>query len=96
MPERNLRLVPDEVSTEHAVFTEPIAAACEILEQVAIPAGECVAVLGDGKLGLLIAQVLLAHGCEVVHFGKHAEKLGISERAGAQVETARNAAACGL
>jgi alcohol dehydrogenase len=85
LPECNLRAVPDEVPTEHAVFTEPIAAGCEILEQVAIPVGAEVAVLGDGKLGLLIAQVLLAHGCKVVHFGKHKEKLEISRRAGAQV-----------
>jgi alcohol dehydrogenase len=86
LPETNLRLVPDNVSTEHAVFTEPIAAACEILEQVPIQAGDTVAVLGDGKLGLLIAQVLLAHGCRVVHYGRHMEKLAISEHAGAEVE----------
>ncbi len=88
LPEANLHLAPEEVSTEHAVFTEPIAAACEILEQVRIPPGEAVAVLGDGKLGLLIAQVLLAHGCQVMHFGKHMEKLMISERAGARIEMA--------
>jgi alcohol dehydrogenase len=86
LPERNLHLVPEGVSTLHAVFTEPLAAACEILDQVPIPPGETVAVLGDGKLGLLIAQVLLVHGCRVVHFGKHIEKLSISERAGAAVE----------
>jgi threonine dehydrogenase-like Zn-dependent dehydrogenase len=85
LPEANLRLVPDTVSTDHAVFAEPIAAACEILEQCPIPAGDTVAVLGDGKLGLLIAQVLLAHGCRVVHFGRYAEKLAISQRAGAAV-----------
>jgi threonine dehydrogenase-like Zn-dependent dehydrogenase len=88
LPESNLHLVPDEVSTEHAVFSEPIAAACEILDQVAIPPGACVAVLGDGKLGLLIAQVLLAYGYQVVHFGKYAEKLAISKRGGAEVELA--------
>jgi threonine dehydrogenase-like Zn-dependent dehydrogenase len=88
LPEANLHRVPDEVSTEHAVFTEPIAAACEILEQAPIPSGDTVAVLGDGKLGLLIAQVLLAHGYEVVQFGRHIEKLTISERAGARVEMA--------
>jgi threonine dehydrogenase-like Zn-dependent dehydrogenase len=88
LPEANLHLVPEEVATEHAVFTEPIAAACEILEQVSIPPGNAVAVLGDGKLGLLIAQVLLAHGYDVTHFGKHMEKLTISERAGARIEMA--------
>jgi alcohol dehydrogenase len=84
LPETNLRLVPDSVSTHHAVFTEPLAAACEILEQTPISAGDTVAVLGDGKLGLLIAQVLLAHGCAVVHYGRHIEKLAISEHAGAE------------
>jgi len=88
LPEKNLRAVPDEVATKHAVFTEPIAAAFEILEQVPIPPGDTVAVLGDGKLGLLIAQVLIAHGCRVTHFGKHIEKLKISERAGARVQVA--------
>jgi alcohol dehydrogenase len=86
LPESNLRLVPEDVETEHAVFTEPIAAACEILEQLAIPGSAEVAVLGDGKLGLLIAQVLLAHGCGVVHYGRHMEKLLISQKAGARVE----------
>ena len=62
LPDANLRVVPDDLPTERAVFTEPVAAACEILEQVRIPQGEPVAVLGDGKLGLLIAQVLAARG----------------------------------
>lgn len=84
LPIENVRRVPDELSTEHAVFTEPVAAACEILDQVKIPQGEPVAVLGDGKLGLLIAQVLQAHGARVHQFGHHAEKLAISARAGVQ------------
>src|SRR5580692_11689168 len=46
LPERNLHVVPDTIPTERAVFTEPLAAACEILDQVAIPPGEIVAVLG--------------------------------------------------
>src|SRR3954469_5451916 len=58
LPERNLHVLPDALPTERAVFLEPLAAACEILDQVAIPPGERVAVLGDGKLGLLIAMVL--------------------------------------
>jgi threonine dehydrogenase-like Zn-dependent dehydrogenase len=70
------------------VFTEPLAAACEILEQIRLPAGAEVAVLGDGKLGLLIAQTLLAHGARVTLFGRHADKLAIAERAGAVVNSA--------
>jgi len=86
LPEGNLLPVPSGMSTEHAVFTEPIAAACEILEQVAIPAGAEVAVLGDGKLGLLIAQVLAAHGVRVRQFGRHADKLRIAALAGVSTE----------
>ena len=83
LPERNLHVVPEEISTEQAVFTEPLAAALEILDQATIPAGETIAVQGDGKLGLLIAQVLLAEGYRVEHFGRHAHKLAISSNAGA-------------
>ena len=75
LPERNLHRVPREIPTEHAVFVEPLAAACEILDQVRIPAGARVAVLGDGKLGLLVGQVLKAHGAEVHQYGRHKEKL---------------------
>jgi alcohol dehydrogenase len=84
LPDRNLHVVPDSVATECAVFAEPIAAACEILDQVAIPKGSTVAVLGDGKLGLLIAQVLHAASFDVVQFGRHASKLRISRAAGIQ------------
>jgi alcohol dehydrogenase len=85
LPEENLRVVPDHIPDEQAVFVEPLAAACEILEQVSLAAGTEVAVLGDGKLGLLIAQVLLAHGARVTVYGRHADKLKIAERAGALV-----------
>jgi threonine dehydrogenase-like Zn-dependent dehydrogenase len=82
LPERNLHVVPKSVVNEHAVFVEPIAAACEILDQVKIPRGGEAAVLGDGKLGLLVAQVLQASGVRVHQFGKHAHKLEIAEKAG--------------
>ncbi len=84
LPERNLHVVPDSIPLESAVFVEPLAAACEILDQVPAIAGAEVAVLGDGKLGLLIAQVLRAHGCAVTQFGKHESKLAISARRGIQ------------
>lgn len=82
LPEHNLHRVPDGIPTEHAVFIEPLAAACEILDQVKIPAGAKVAVLGDGKLGQLIGQVLHAHGAEVRQYGHHQEKLGIAKANG--------------
>src|SRR5215475_91153 len=80
LPERNLHVLPDNLSTERAVFLEPLAAACEILDQAAIPDGAPVAVLGDGKLGLLIAMLLQAHGYRVHQFGRHAAKLAIAAR----------------
>jgi threonine dehydrogenase-like Zn-dependent dehydrogenase len=91
LPERNLHLVPEEIPTERAVFAEPLAAACEILDQVTIPPGTQVAVLGDGKLGLLIALVLNAHGYPVHQFGRHAAKLRIAAAAGVVTELTREA-----
>jgi len=86
LPERNLHVLPDGLSADRAVFTEPLAAACEILDQVAIPPCEPVAVLGDGKLGLLVALVLNAHGYPVDQYGRHAEKLKIAASAGVRVQ----------
>lgn len=86
LPERNLRVLEDTLTNERAVFTEPVAAACEILDQVSIPSGAEVAVLGDGKLGLLIAMVLRASGLKVRQYGRHPEKLRIAAATG--VETA--------
>lgn len=83
LPTENLLAVPKAMTDEVAVFTEPVAAACEILEQLRIPKGGDVAVLGDGKLGLLIGQVLLANGSNVHQFGRHPEKLKIVKRRGA-------------
>ena len=88
LPERNLHVVPDTISTERAVFTEPLAAACEILDQVTIPGGAEIAVLGDGKLGLLVAQVLNARGYRIHQFGRHPEKLRIAAAAGVTTEVA--------
>ncbi len=77
LPEGNLLVVPDRVPDRHAVFVEPLAAACEILDQVAIGPGSRVAVVGDGKLGLLIAQVVATTGADMTVVGKHAGKLEI-------------------
>jgi alcohol dehydrogenase len=87
VPESNLHEVPGEISTEQAVFIEPLAAACEILDQVTIEPKTPVAVLGDGKLGLLIAQALHAHGLHVVQYGRHADKLEISKGQGIETNT---------
>jgi len=78
LPEQNLRRIPAKIANEQAVFIEPLAAACEILDQTRILRGAAVAVLGDGKLGLLIGQVLKAHGADVHQYGRHKEKLRIA------------------
>jgi len=91
LPERNLHALPDALPTARAVFAEPLAAACEILDQVALPCGSEIAVLGDGKLGLLIALVLNAYGHHVRQFGRHPEKLQIARRAGVATEIAASA-----
>jgi len=88
LPEANLHTVPRSVTDRSAVFVEPLAAACEILDQVSIPRGAQIAVLGDGKLGLLIAQVLQAVGHRVHQYGRHSAKLRISEKAGVTTEIA--------
>jgi threonine dehydrogenase-like Zn-dependent dehydrogenase len=75
LPAENLHLVPDTVPDEEAVFTEPLAAACEILEQVHVAPSDRVLVLGDGKLGLLVAQTLALTGCELTVVGRHQAKL---------------------
>ncbi len=89
LPIRNLHRIPDGLPTERAVFIEPVAAACEILDQVKIKMDDRVAVLGDGKLGLLVAQVLAAHGAQVNLFGRHREKLRLVEGAGVTTEVSR-------
>lgn len=84
LPARNLVEVPAGVSDEHAVFVEPLAAACGVLERCPIAAGERVAVIGDGKLGLLCAMALAPFAPLLV--GKHAGKLAIAAARG--IETA--------
>ena len=70
LPEANLFAVPDGVADDEAVFVEPLAAACEILDQVAVAPGTRAAVLGPGKLGRLAAAVLTAAGADVVLLGR--------------------------
>jgi threonine dehydrogenase-like Zn-dependent dehydrogenase len=95
LPPQNLLIVPDNVSDRKAVFTEPLAAALEILDQVEIRASSRVAVIGDGKLGQLISRVIGRTGCELTLIGKHDAKLELAARAG--VKTAKlDAAEIGL
>jgi len=82
LPPQNLLVVPDGVSDRQAVFTEPLAAACEILDQVEIRASHRVAIVGDGKLGQLISRVMATRGCDLILVGKHPNKLELAARAG--------------
>src|SRR6266571_331393 len=87
LPVANLIPVPDSISDERAVFTEPLAAACGILERATITKDTRLAVIGDGKLGLLCAQVLATTGAPVTLIGKHQNKLQIAARRGIEILT---------
>jgi len=77
VPVQNLHAVPASVPDEAAVFCEPLAAAFEILEQVRVTPEQRAVVLGDGKLGLLVAQVLAIAGARVLTVGRHPGKLAL-------------------
>ncbi|MDR3563022.1 MAG: alcohol dehydrogenase catalytic domain-containing protein [Negativicutes bacterium] len=77
LPEKNLHIVSEAISDLTAVFAEPLAAAVEIVEQCHVKPTDRVAVIGDGKLGQLIAQVLSLTGCCLTVIGKHPEKLSL-------------------
>jgi len=89
LPLENLHVVPDGVNDEMAVFAEPLAAACEVLQQISVRAFREVAVLGDGKLAQLIARVLRTALPRVVMYGKHASKLALARRAGIATKKVR-------
>ncbi|MBW4613070.1 MAG: alcohol dehydrogenase catalytic domain-containing protein [Desmonostoc vinosum HA7617-LM4] len=82
LPVENLHLVPDNVPTEVATFTEPVAAALEIQQQVSLSSDDRVLVVGDGKLGQLVAQTLALTGCELLVVGRHRDKLANLEARG--------------
>ena len=96
LPIRNLHVVPDDVPDEVAVFAEPLAAACRITEQGLVSYDskrpDRVAILGDGKLGLMIAEVLGREhafhemtGAKPILFGKHQSKLDLVKESGVDV-----------
>ncbi|HWE40708.1 MAG TPA: alcohol dehydrogenase catalytic domain-containing protein [Isosphaeraceae bacterium] len=78
VPERNLHPIPDAIDDEAAVFIEPLAAAFRIAEQVPLGPDVRLAVVGDGKLGLLCARVARLCGSKVTLVGKHAHKLALA------------------
>ena len=80
LPAANLHIVPDSIDDDQAVFIEPLAAACQVLKQIKLDGRRWVTVLGDGRLGLLVAQVLRNAGCPVRVIGRHPEKLAMCEK----------------
>ena len=87
LPTVNLLPVPDEISDERAVFCEPLAAALGIAERITLSRETSVAVIGDGKLGLLCAQALALKDAPVTLIGKHPQKLAIASRRGIKTAT---------
>jgi len=94
VPQRNLHAVPDVVSDEEAVFVEPLAAAYQVLAQCPIDRRTTVSVVGPGRLGLLVAQVLATTGCKLTVIGRNPEKLERCEKKGVQGVHVDNLAAC--
>ena len=94
LPATNLHEVPDAVTDEQAVFVEPLAAACRIFEQVTLDPGGRVAVVGDGRMGLLVSQVIKTVAPDVTLLGRHREKLDVAAALG--LATARSDAPVAL
>ena len=84
VPEHNLHAVPEVISDEEAVFIEPLAAAYQVLAQCPIERRTRVSVVGPGRLGLLVAQVLATTGCKLTVIGRNPKKLLLCEKRGIQ------------
>ena len=82
LPVSNLHVVPDTISDRQAVFVEPVAAAFEILDQIEVAPGQTTLVIGDGRLGLIVAQVLSSRGALVTVAGHHESKLAVGRALG--------------
>jgi threonine dehydrogenase-like Zn-dependent dehydrogenase len=80
LPAANLHVLPKTIDDDAAVFVEPLAAAHQVLKQIKLDGRKWVTVLGDGRLGLLVAQVLRNVDCPVRMIGKHPEKLAMCEK----------------
>lgn len=88
LPAVNLHLVPENLADAAAVFVEPVAAGCRILQQRRIERGQRVAVLGDGRMAMLVAQVLKTTGAPVVLLGKHAARISLAVALGLEARPA--------
>lgn len=90
LPIPNLHIIPDSITDKEGVFTEPVAAAFEIIEQVNIRRDDKVCVLGDGRLGLITGQVISLTKCRLTVIGKHKEKLSIIKKKGIETRLLSN------
>jgi len=86
LPAVNLHEVPDTMDDETAVFAEPVAAACRIFEQMTVDSRARVAIVGDGRMGLLVAQVLRTAAPDVTVFGRHDQKVAVARSLGLTAE----------
>ena len=91
LPLENIVEIPDDVPDSDAILIEPLAAALEILEQVHIKPADKIAVLGDGKLGILISLVLSTTPADLVTIGKHENKLDILKNQGIKTKFLKDA-----
>lgn len=82
LPEKNCLAVPDSVSDDEAILTEPLAAAFQVLRQTKIEKRSNVAVIGTGRLGILVAHVLNSAGCKLTAIGRNPKTLGLLDRSG--------------
>jgi len=80
LPAANLHVLPPTIDNDQAVFVEPLAAAFQVLKQIKLDGRKWVTVLGDGRLGLLVAQVLQSAAVPVRVIGKHPQKLALCEK----------------
>ena len=85
LPQENLHVIDPKLTDQQSVFVEPLAAALQIVKQVAIDKRWKIAVLGDGRLGLLVCQVLAMHNRSVMLVGKHPDKLLVADKRGIRV-----------
>ena len=90
VPTRNLHAVPDAVSDEEAVFAVPLAAAMQVLAQCKVEPRSRVCVVGSGRLGLLVAQVLSTTGCRLTVVGRNPRTLELAEKRGIQTTHTRD------
>ncbi len=85
LPETNLHAVPDAICDEAAVFTEPLSAALNVLQETHVRSEDRVAIVGDGKLGILTAQALALTGADVTVVGRHPERATLIDAVGSPI-----------